>query len=364
MKDLSKKFCFKPWDHLEIGPGQTHRLPTEYTEDVVYPCCSNWINRYHFGKIDKDIKFNDVWNSDKAKKFRQSILDGSYKYCNKTLCPWIQNNNLPDVDDVISGKHGEEKKNIYLTKELHSDYPNYINLCYDKSCNLKCPSCRKDFEFLTEKNDSELYLYKLAHQKNLIEYLYTCKTKTCVNITGSGDPFASRLFWELITSFDGIKNPLLQFQFQTNGVLFTEENWNKMKNLHNNCITAVISLDAGTEETYNYTRRGGDWNKLMNNLQFVKRLFDEKKLWYVRLDFVCQQKNYKEIPLFIDIAKKYNFHCYLSRIDNWGTYSEEEFKVHNIFDKHHPEHSEFLKIVNQTYDYEFIDFGNLSEFRK
>ena len=84
--------------------------------------------------------------------------------------------------------------------------------------------------------------------------------------------------------------------------------------LLNKNIAAIISLDAGTEESYNYTRRGGDWNKLMKNLEFISTLYKENKLKFVRLDCVVQNKNYKEIGTFINIAKKYNFHCYLSEL--------------------------------------------------
>jgi sulfatase maturation enzyme AslB (radical SAM superfamily) len=187
-----------------------------------------------------------------------------------------------------------------------------------------------------------------------------------VNITGSGDPFASKLFWEFLQSIDGKLNSNIKIHLQTNGVLFTQENWNKLHKLHENHIAAIISLDAGTEESYNYTRRGGDWNKLMKNLEFISTLYKENKLKFVRLDCVVQNKNYKEIGTFINIAKNYNFHCYLSRIVNWGrgTYTDEEFKEHNIFDNNHPNHLDFIEKINQNFNYDKIDFGNLTEYVK
>lgn len=176
----------------------------------------------------------------------------------------------------------------------------------------------------------------------------------------------SKLFWEFLQSIDGKLNNNIKIHLQTNGVLFTEENWNKLYKLHENHIAAIVSLDAGTEESYNYTRKGGDWKKLMKNLEYISNLFEEEKLKFVRLDFVVQNKNYKEISLFIDIAKKYNFYCYLSRIVNWhrGTYTDEQFKEHNIFDVNHPNHQDFIKIINQDFNYDKVDFGNLTEYRK
>lgn len=352
MKDLTQKICFRPWDFMEIQDDTT-----------VYPCCPNWVNHYNFGKVDINLKFDNTWNGEKAIKFRQSILDGNFKYCNRVQCPMIQNNTLPDVQDVLDGKYGDGKRDIIVNKQITSSNPEFINLCYDRSCNLRCPSCRQNFYFLNEKTNINEYVLKSQFQEKLIEFIYNVKTRTVINITGSGDPFASKLFWDLLTNLDGAKNPNIEIQLQTNGVLFTRDNWDKLYKLHNNPISTIISLDAGTKETYGYTRKGGDWDKLRKNLYFIEELHRNGKLTWVRLDFVCQQKNFKEIPLFIDIAQSHGFNCYLSRIVNWGTYSEPDFKQHNIFDVDHPEHREFLEIINRPYTYNRVDYGNLSEYR-
>jgi hypothetical protein len=101
----------------------------------------------------------------------------------------------------------------------------------------------------------------------------------------------------------------------------------------------------------------------MNNIEYVSDLKKEGKIKRIQLDFVCQKFNYKEIPLFIEIAKKYNYYCYLSRIVNWGTYTSEEFNFHDITNKNHPEHKYFLDIINKNYNYNEIRWGNISKFR-
>ena len=357
MNDISQKFCGRPWEFLEIHDDGGLK---------VYNCCPNWVNHNDLGKMNYDTNFENIWNGEKSKEFRKSILDGNFKYCNKIECPMIQNGSLPNKDDIKLGKHGEFYKKIIEENVLISENADFINLCYDVSCNLKCPSCRPTFWFLNEKINPIDYNLKRQFQIKLLDYLYKCTRPITVNITGSGDPFASKLFWEFLQSIDGKLNSNIEITLQTNGVLFTEDNWNKLHKLHENHIAAIISLDAGTEESYNYTRRGGDWNKLMKNLEFISTLYKENKLKFVRLDCVVQNKNYKEIGTFINISKKYNFNCYLSRIVNWGrgTYTDEEFKEHNIFDDNHSNHVDFVKIINQNFNYDKIDFGNLSEYIK
>mgnify|MGYP001272017228 FL=1 len=54
----------------------------------VIPCCPPWIDGYTYGNINEK-SFDEVWNSDKAIKFRESIIDGSFTYCNKMSCPML-----------------------------------------------------------------------------------------------------------------------------------------------------------------------------------------------------------------------------------------------------------------------------------
>ena len=123
-------------------------------------------------------------------------------------------------------------------------------------------------------------------------------------------------------------------------------------------ISAIISLDAGIQDHYDKVRVGGDWSRLMKNLHFIQRL----GLKEVRLDMCVQKNNYKSIPEFIQIAQAHNFYSYTSRIYNWGTFTDKDFQIHNIFDSSHPEHVMFLKVLNRNYFYHNHDWGNLTDF--
>ena len=140
MIDLSKKFCSRAWEFIEVNDDSGLKM---------FNCCPNWVNNYDLGRIEYNTDFDSVWNGAKSQEFRKSILDGSFRYCNKTQCPMIQNNSLPDVEDILNGFHDEYYKKIIENNLLISDNCNFINLCYDVSCNLRCPSCRPNFLFLT-----------------------------------------------------------------------------------------------------------------------------------------------------------------------------------------------------------------------
>ena len=92
-----------------------------------------------------------------------------------------------------------------------------------------------------------------------IRSYYANERHFILSITGSGDPFASRVYRDLLHSLDGRDFPNLEIALQTNGVLLTPRNWERMKRVHGNISSIIISFDAASEATYNVTRRGGHW---------------------------------------------------------------------------------------------------------
>ena len=345
-KELATRFCERPWMFLEIQ------------EKALYNCCPRWVNHNKIGDITPDLNFLKKWNSKRSKAFRRSILDRSFSMCNKEECPMIQNKTLPTREDVLDGNHGEYLKKIVEYDLDVADHPTFINLSYDKSCNLRCPSCREESIFYNEKNHPDKYNQALQINKKLLQMIHSKPHDVCLNITGSGDPFGSPSFFELMKQINPAKNPHIGVILQTNGVLWDEKRWSKLKNIHKLNISAIISLDAGIKEHYDKVRVGGDWDRLQKNLHFISTL----NLTNVRLDMCVQKNNYNSIPEFIQIAQAHGFNSYTSRMYNWGTFTNEQYDSHNIFDTKHPEHKQFLKMINQNYFYEKHDWGNLTDF--
>ena len=214
-----------------------------------------------------------------AQKIRESILDGSFKYCDHKLCPYIQNGSLPNREEVTDARH----KSIIKNNQIKDIEPTFYNLCYDESCNLSCPSCRqKEISYY----EGGVYETKKKMQGKLISHVFgkPHDDYCLINVTGSGDPFGSKLFRELLF------------------VMFTERYWEKMKKIQKNINTVLVSYDAGTPETYKITRRGGDWNRLQENMKFLSSLRQENLINELRIDCVVQRKNYKELDKLIKIG--------------------------------------------------------------
>ena len=343
-----KGFCVSPFRYAEFRKNGD-----------VWQCCINWIPE-PMGNILRD-DWDKVWNSDAAVKLRQNMHEGNMSMCDETQCPYLQAWNRGEEDyssyfpiydeDTVHklynakeiNPHGKEKyKKIFKEKLTTLPWgPESITFSHDESCNLACPSCRKDF--FTTKGKERDRAYKI---QNIILGKPMCDSHE-IYITSSGDPFGADIFRDILKSINLKKHPnLINLHLHTNANGWTKKHWNMLKNLHDiPRVTAEISIDAATKETYEVVRKGGKWGLLNKNMEFI---FTEiPNLAFVRMTFVTQDNNFKEMNMFIDWAERLHklnsmvTEVNFGQINNWGTWSDEEFFYKKIMDKNHPSYNEF-----------------------
>jgi sulfatase maturation enzyme AslB (radical SAM superfamily) len=331
-----------------------------YEDGKVFLCCSTWLPT-SVGSI-KVNNIPDIWNSPLSQGIRESIHDGSFRYCKHLICPAIQSRSLPSLAEARQDLRYQQ---IIADKAVRLDtLPSFINLCNDASCNLSCPSCRTNRiiysngpEFAQRKTLQELITSQLFSQPTDREFV--------VNITGSGDPFASAVFREFLFNLDGEHFPNLSIQLQTNGVLLTPSNWKKISRLHKNIKVILISFDAATEDTYKITRRGGHWTTLIENVTSLSQLRKQGQLNFLRLDFVVQKANFREMSKFVELAKSFDAdQITFSQVMDWGTWMRSEYLEQCIWRQDHPDYNEFLQVMSSaTLADPIVNLGNLSQYR-
>jgi hypothetical protein len=76
---LQGKICATPFTRIDVLEGASHL------------CCSSWLNT-SVGDLSTAADWQEVWNSETAQAIRESIHDGSYRYCNRLPAPVIQEN--------------------------------------------------------------------------------------------------------------------------------------------------------------------------------------------------------------------------------------------------------------------------------
>jgi hypothetical protein len=341
--DLKNYICIVPFDALEIH------------ENKNFMCCASWLLK----ELPNNVPLKDLWNSQEAIEIRESMLDGSFKFCDKTQCPFLSQ--LTNFGSGFIGPivHKSDASNdiLKLTSGKMKRGPKIFQMSFDRTCNYKCPSCRNEMIVAnTEKIkaiNKTIYEFEDAYSKS-IETIYC---------SGTADPFASVSYRNYLRNFDNKKYPMLKnIHLHTNASLWDKEMWDTMPNVHEYVKTCEISIDAGTKDTYeNVTRLGGNWDNLISNLKFITTI---PKLEKIKVSFVVQQSNYKEMQTFSNMMKEIlgkKGRIYFGKINNWGTFNADKFEFLKVWDPNHPEHQDFLNEFDKVSKDPFV-FHNMQEF--
>ena len=311
------KYCSMPFEYLYLDHynGNVFLCPWMEPEK----CCIGNL-------FEEDIE--SIWKGEKAEFFRNTIRNGSYEYCRIVGCPYLQNNDLPEYEYDENDSRWQA-----------SQTPKEINLAFDFICNQSCPTCRCEV-FVPEQDYGEKV------EKIIEEILpYIAKSRK-VTASGHGDPFASPYMMKLFENLHP-ENPDMEIWFETNGVFFDEEHWKRIEHLSKYDLKVIVTTNSYYEPIYNQISRGGNLTKLKRNELFLKQLREEKKVRTTTNAFVIQEKNYWEIPEFIEKSfDVYGFDKVVLRpVYNWGNLTKEEFWFKDVLNPLHPYHEEYKKII-------------------
>ena len=322
---MNNRFCRQPWSFVEV-----------HQNGDIWNCCPSWITK-PIGNI-LEQSWEEAWNGNIAQEYRQSMIDSTFKNCIETNCPHLLSKTLTKESPVF------EKDDLNLLwkklKVKDNSGPLVVNFCYDRSCNLSCPSCRDEIDMCSPKSKD----YKDIEKIHDIVINEIIKDAYRLYITGTGDPFASPFFRNFLQTFDKSKYKNIgMIHLHTNGNLWTEQMWNTMSNVHELVKSVEISIDAGTKETYEKVRRNGDWDILMKNLEYINTI---KTLENVKLSFVIQDNNYKEMELFENLKHKLNniprVRTHYYKLLDWGVMKNYEEKA--VWKSTHKNFTEFKSI--------------------
>jgi MoaA/NifB/PqqE/SkfB family radical SAM enzyme len=278
-----------------------------------------------------------------AQELQGSIADGSYRYCNNKQCSYLLDT--------------REETKVWWKTVLPPKQIKNIRLAIDDSCNLSCPSCRTHQIF--EKDKLKLrQRYRLADR--IIEYVRGQSHTVNIHLGSDGDPFASLIYRYFVKSIKDLPN--VRFTIQTNGLLIK-----KMRLRHQTLFEKLdilnLSIDGATKTTYELLRRGGSYEKIIENLESANELKQRYGFEFI-LHFVVQAENYQEMPAIVALAEKYGAdRIWLNKITNWNTFKDFESK--NVADPTHPDYQSYVKIVQQlkdrskTYNTRFIEMPTL-----
>jgi len=305
------KFCSSPFDIMQI----------DQDGDVMLCICAEHMP-YVIGNIYKDTLQN-IWLSEKAVQVRQAVLDEDFTYC-AWACPALPSlNDRPEIIPTLV------------------DFPTTIKLDLDRSCNLKCPSCRESV--IIEKHSSRIDK-QIEIFNEIIQWAKeNPTTKISIVPMGSGEIFASYSGLQFLRSLKDYPYNNIQLTITTNGTLINKnkELINHIKHLINH---VAVSIDAATPDTYKIVR-GGDWHELMAGLEFIHSLNLPRR---TRYNFVIQKNNCHEIKEFAELAKKFNAIINYQKLLDWGHWTIAWWHENNVFDRNRDTFEQALDDIQQV----------------
>ena len=311
---MKRKFCSRPFDFLHLDPNGGVRI------------CS-WSDGQIGNLLEEDIE--DIWNGEKADKIRESIIDGSYKYCRATSCPYLENDSLPYITEEEMQK-----------KAVKAERPVNFNVACDFTCNHSCPSCR-DHIFVGDavyKENLQTVIDKIIPYLDTAESFITC---------GNGDVFSSPQMLSVLERLQPQKDTLT-ISIETNGALFDEQHWKKIEHLSKYKIRVAVTPNSFEPTTFQYLNGGHNtYDKVIQNLYFMKDLRKKGLISFLEISMVMQDRNFWELPKFAERCLN-DFEADMVTIKplyHWFGLAEDMYWYKDVLNPKHPYHKEYHEMM-------------------
>jgi len=357
--DLTKYVCRAPFEDFMVFNNST------------WFCCPDWMEipfeEWSMITENETDNLKSVWFNDINQRVRQGVLDGTYKYCSKTKCPYLSKLINTDEKTLLKQFESDAGKSVYFgyfykrneffkkynlseTDKEWKLFPRLIYFNFDYACNLRCPSCRLDT--ITNRRDKVI--------DGIIDDINNqfSEDVEVIHMTGSGDPFYSNAFRNFMQTFDVKKYPKLKaIYLVSNGNMWTQEMWESVKAIHPYVYEYEISIDAATRDTYeNKVRLNGHWDTLIKNLKYHSTL----KFINRNFSFVVQDHNVGEINKFVKLIQSiydYNETPYtitFRAIQDWNHQTKEWIKERSVQDPSHPLHNVLLEQLRELGNKKYV----------
>jgi pyruvate-formate lyase-activating enzyme len=333
-EELKNFGCTVPFKHIEI-----------HSSGAVSLCCHTWLPAWAGNLLEDSI--DDVIDNGIRKEIQNLMKKGDFRCCN---------DHCPQLNSFMSGeKDYWDLKPLNQLEDTLERRAMSIGFSYDLSCNLQCPSCRDKLILWRpdDENDVDGQRIKKIHEKVkvLVDRMLEEHPIVNLDITGSGDAFASPLYWEYLVEL--ASKPVhknLRLHIKTNGVMMTEENWLQIKPLWKHITFIEVSVDAATEDVYKIVRKNGNFKRLKKNLEVLDNMvfsecFHQHFNW--QTNFIVQRDNFRDLKEFVDwqLTLKSKPKIWTNLLAQWWHISDERFKGMAVWQEGHIGRDDLIEIL-------------------
>lgn len=314
------QFCDSPFASLDV-------LQDHYT-----PCCADHLAR-DAQVFTTATDPRAIWNAEPLVSLRTRILAGDWSSC--SACPrWLQNRCYGPREEYY--------------RPVMDRGPRWINWANDPSCNLHCWTCRNGPYAGQDPRSAEVFARLNA------AWLPTAER---VSLSHLGDPLASPLYRNWLTSLDGSRYARLRIRLFTNGLLLPQW-WGRLGRIHANIDAIWQSIDAASPAGYERIRRGGRWRDLSAAIAFVSDLRHAGGIQDWLWSFVVMASNFREMPQFVRWARSSGATAvWFGRLVP-RPHHGPDLRTEDLFAPGHPDWPEYCELCNDPiFDDPIVSYG-------
>jgi len=249
-------------------------------------CCYN--REAVIGRYPRDTILN-AWYGQKMQQLRKDLqnLDFSRAGCDLCVKQLVKDN----YSGSLLSKFDGYEKAVGITRPL----PSIMEFEITNTCNYECIMCGGKWSSSIRKNREKLPPIISPYDDKFVDQLdLFIPNLKFMNFLG-GEPFANPLYYKI---WDKVitKNPNIKISVTTNGSVLTP----KIKQyLQHKNFQIVCSLDSLNPVTYNFIRKNGKFENVMENIEVF---LQTKSL--VCIAFCPMIQNWQEIPEMLEFCSK------------------------------------------------------------
>ena len=240
----------------------------------------------------------EIWQDTKFKSLRDHVAHNDLHYGCRTCEKNLLNGNFVNV-----------LAKAYDSDVPLGDYPSIIEFELDNTCNLGCTMCNGMLSSTIRRDREGLPPLKSPYGQKFIDELRDFIPHLSEARFNGGEPFLIKTYWPIWEMILEIK-PEIKVTIATNGTVLTSKVKDFMRrgNVHLN-----ISIDGFTAETYESIRIGGNFKRLMKNLDWFAEFCNANDRTLCIMINPMRQ-NWWEMPLFLNWVNQRNVHLWFNTI--------------------------------------------------
>lgn len=287
----------------------------------VRACCYN--TKHILGQWPRE-SIKQIWKGASANELRTYILKnnlgGGCAECGKMIEAGNYQGVRARYYDEFAPNSISTRVNYFRSSLTeHVPYPRVMEFELSNECNLECVMCNGYFSSSIRKNREKLppiqSVYNDAFVDELEEFI---PHLTDAKFLG-GEPFMIDVYlkiWERILKI----KPNIRIHITTNATFLNQRVKDLLEGLH---AGIILSIDSVNPETYKRIRINGNFNKVMDNVEYF-RDYTKRKKTFLSIAACPITYNWRELPELLDFCVKKNIALYFNAVFSPAEFSLRE----------------------------------------